>query len=201
MGERENASSSQERMWKMVLNISVLFGSPRTGGNSETLAEKILDHAPAGSGIERFFLAQRRLEGCRDCRRCWTGGTPCVLQDDMAEIYHSLEKADLIFFVTPLYWYSWSAPIKTVWDRLLPYNAASALRVLRGKKAALVVAAADDDATCFEGVRFSLRRSCDLLGLTVVGEICEGELAERGDVLRRPALGLKLAEQASRLFL
>ena len=98
----------------MVLNISVLFGSPRKGGNSETLAEKILDHAPAGSGIERFFLTQRRLEGCRDCRRCWTGGTPCVLQDDMAEIYHSLEKADLIFFVTPLYWYSWSAQIKTV---------------------------------------------------------------------------------------
>ncbi len=184
----------------MVLKISVLFGSPRKEGNSETLAEKLLAHAPADSVVERLFLARLRLGGCQDCRRCWTGDSPCVLQDEMSVVYRSLEEADLIFFVTPLYWYSWSAQIKTVWDRLLPYNAPTAPRPLRGKKAVLVASAGDDDSTCFDGLRFSLRRSCALLGLSVAGEICEGELMERDDVRRRPELEQKVDEQGVQLF-
>ena len=181
-------------------HISVLLGSPRKGGNSETMAEEILAHAPAGSSIDRIVLSSLRLEGCRDCRRCWSGGTPCVIPDDMSKVYRSLGQADLIFFVTPLYWYSWSASIKAVWDRLLPYCTPSAPRSLQGKRAVLVASAGDDGTDCFDGLRFSMKKSCDLLGISVVGEFLEGELMGPEDAKRRPTLLQRLKDRGGALF-
>lgn len=161
----------------------VLLGSPRRGGNSETLAEALLKGAGERAGeVSRFRLAEMPISGCRDCRCCWSGGKPCVLEDPMIEIYDALGKSDLILFVSPLYWYTWSGQIKPVLDRFLPFSSEKSLFDLKGKKAILVSTAGDTDSLCFDGLRFSYRTSCKLLGLENHSEILAHGIYKRGEI-------------------
>lgn len=161
----------------------VLLGSPRRAGNSETLAEAFLEGAGDRSGeVFRFRLAEMPVSGCLDCRGCWTGGKPCVLEDHMQPVYEALRKSDLILFVSPLYWYTWSGQIKPVLDRFLPFAAEKPLFDLKGKKAVLLSTAGDSDPSCFDGLRFSFRTSCKLLGLENHSEILAHDVYKRGDI-------------------
>lgn len=161
----------------------VLLGSPRRSGNSETLAEALLKGAGGRAGeISRFRLAEMPISGCLDCRSCWSGRKPCVLEDSMIEIYNALSQADLVLFVSPLYWYTWSAQIKPVLDRLLPFASEEPLFDLKGKKAILVSTAGDTDPSCFDGLRFSFRTSCKLLGLENHSEILAHGIYKRGEI-------------------
>lgn len=166
-----------------MIRTVVLLGSPRRAGNSETLAEALLRGAGDRVGeVSRFRLSEMPISGCLDCRRCWTGGKPCVLEDPMTEIYDTLGKSDLILFVSPLYWYTWSGQIKPVLDRFLPFSAEKPLFDLKGKKAILVSTAGDTDPSCFDGLRFSFRTSCRLLGLENHSEILAHDIYKRGEI-------------------
>lgn len=169
--------------------ITLIFGSPRKEGNSEIMAEQLISSRPAEVEVDRFHVSEMKVGGCIDCRKCWSTGKPCVIDDDMQKLYESLISADLIVFVTPLYWYSWSAQIKPVLDRLLPFMSDDARANLHGKKAVLVASAGDDRESCFQGLTFSFRESCSLLGMEIAGELVmidlyeKGEIAVKGDVM------------------
>lgn len=161
----------------------VLFGSPRLGGNSETLAEAYLKGAGEKTGkIFRFHLAGKTITGCLDCRKCWSGRKPCVIEDGMQPIYEALHEANRIVFVSPLYWYTWSGQIKPVLDRFLPFSGKEADFDLKGKKAVLVSTAGDTEPSCFAGLLFSFRTSCKLLGLEIEGELCAHDIYKRNDI-------------------
>ena len=162
--------------------ITLIFGSPRKEGNSETMAEQLISSRPADVEVDRFHVSGMKVRGCIDCRKCWSTGKPCVIDDEMQKIYESLINSDLIVFVTPLYWYSWSAQIKPVLDRLLPFMSEDARADLHGKKAVLVASAGDDRESCFEGLLFSFRESCSLLGMDIAGEVVMTDLYEKGEI-------------------
>ena len=162
---------------------TVLLGSPRHLGNSEMLSEALLEALGSEAGeIARFRLANMAVSGCLDCRGCWKDGKPCVIGDSMVEIYEALRKSDLVVFVTPLYWYTWSGQIKPVLDRFLPFVSPQAPFHLKGKKAILLATAGAEDPSCFEGLRFSFRTSCGLLGLEPKAEILAHGIYKRGDI-------------------
>lgn len=162
---------------------TVLFGSPRKSGNSEKLAEAFLQGAGEKAGeIYRFHLAELKLSGCLDCRQCWSGGKPCVLNDAMQEIYAALKQSELVLFVSPLYWYTWSGQIKPVIDRFLPFVSEKANFTLKEKKSVLFSTAGDTDPGCFDGLRFSYRSSCELLGMDSLHEILAPGIYHRGDI-------------------
>ncbi|WP_029166249.1 flavodoxin family protein [Aminiphilus circumscriptus] len=163
--------------------MTVLLGSPRRGGNSEMLADSLV-RGFGGTGGEALTirLADLRLGGCVDCRRCWSSGRPCVIDDDMQSVYLALDEAEIVVFVSPLYWWSWSAQIKPVWDRLIPYGADGAPRNLSGKGAILLATAGDDDPGCFEGLRFSFARGTEYLGMMHLGEICASGVNAKGAI-------------------
>ncbi len=56
------------------------------------------------------------------CIGCLQGGktydSPCVQKDDMDQIYTLYRSADCIVYASPLYWWSFSAQLKTGIDRL-----------------------------------------------------------------------------------
>ncbi len=152
--------------------VTILLGSPRAGGNTETLAEAFASGAEEkGFDVRRVRLHGKKLNGCLDCRRCWSAGAPCVQKDGMSEVYDAIADADVIAFVSPLYFYSWSAQIKPVWDRLLPFYAKDSAIDLRGRKAVLISAAGDDDDACFAGLKESFRLACGYAGWEIAGEI------------------------------
>jgi multimeric flavodoxin WrbA len=104
----------------------------------------------------------------------------CFLNDDMKDIYAAIDDAEVITFVSPLYFYSWSAQIKSVWDRLLPYFSPKSKNDVRGRRAVLISAAADNDASCFDGLKKSFELACNFAGWKIAGEILIHGLHEAG---------------------
>jgi multimeric flavodoxin WrbA len=116
----------------------------------------------------------------------------------MAEIYRALDNADVFVFAVPLYFYSWPAQIKPVWDRLLPYYMPDSKVDLRGRRAALLATAGDESASCFDGLRKSFELSCAYCKWEIAGEIlacgvyAAGDIASGEWLARAEALGKSL---------
>ncbi|PKL24356.1 MAG: NADPH-dependent FMN reductase [Spirochaetae bacterium HGW-Spirochaetae-3] len=104
----------------MSKKILVLSGSPRSGGNSDTLCDRFIDGAAgAGNSIEKINIQGKSIRCCTACYAC-KGKGACVQEDDMAEILDRMVHADVIVLATPVYFYSMDGQMKTLIDRTLP---------------------------------------------------------------------------------
>lgn len=101
------------------MKILVLLGSPRKNGNSQTLCDTVIAgiEETTSCTVESIYLhGLKDLHPCRGCGGCEKTGM-CVIKDEMIEMYDTIDAADLIFAVTPIYFYGPSAQIKTCIDR------------------------------------------------------------------------------------
>lgn len=180
--------------------IAVILGSPRKNGNSEQLAAALSKGAAErGYETQTVRMHGKKINGCMDCRRCWTDGAHCFIKDDMASVYEALDSSDVFVFATPLYFYSWSTQIKPVWDRLIPYYMPNAKVDVKGRRAVLLATAGDTDAGCFAGLKKSFELACGFCKWKIAGTLCAfdvytaGEIARKGDWLEKAeALGRTL---------
>jgi len=98
--------------------IVVLLGSGRRNGNTEQLADAFIRGArEAGHEVEKISLVEKRVDGCLGCNAC-RYHKPCVLKDDWNEIAPKLEACDMIVFASPLFFWTVTARIKAVIERL-----------------------------------------------------------------------------------
>lgn len=101
----------------MSKRILVLSGSPRKGGNSDTLCDRFVSGAQeAGHRVEKVFLRGKEIGYCTACEAC-TGSGTCAQKDDMADILEQMVTADVIVMATPVYFYTMDAQMKTLIDR------------------------------------------------------------------------------------
>ena len=99
---------------KKVLGI---VGSPRRGGNTDTLVEEVLAGArAAGAQTEKVMLTDLDIRPCMGCWACSTKGK-CVQNDDLAQLAEKLINAPLWVIGTPIYWWGPSAQLKAFIDR------------------------------------------------------------------------------------
>ena len=104
----------------MGKRILVLAGSPRRHGNTDCLADEFIQGAQeAGHETEKIYLKDKKINGCLGCGACQQNGGSCVQKDDMQEIYEKWLAADAVVLASPVYFYTWSAQMKTVLDRTL----------------------------------------------------------------------------------
>lgn len=102
-------------------NVIIISSSPRTGGNSETLAKEFERGAKeSGNNVEFVRIKDLNLGYCIGCYACHKSGK-CFQSDGMNELGEKLTKADIIVFATPVYYYSMSGQLKVFIDRLVPY--------------------------------------------------------------------------------
>ena len=113
-------------MGKRVLIIST---SPRVGSNSESLASEFArGAAQSGHEVEQISLRGKDIQFCRGCFVC-QDTKRCVIRDDADLIEQKMEKADVLVFATPIYYYEMSGQMKTMLDRGNPlYTADYAFR-------------------------------------------------------------------------
>jgi multimeric flavodoxin WrbA len=98
--------------------VLILMGSPRKGGNTDHLCDEFIRGArEAAHDTEKIYLKDRKIGYCLGCFACQHNGGKCVQNDDMNEVYEKMKAADVIVLASPVYFYSWSAQIKTVIDR------------------------------------------------------------------------------------
>ena len=105
------------------MNIVVLSGSPRKGGNTAIMVEAFKEGAEsAGHAVEVVDVAARKISPCRACKHCFSHGGDCAIPDDMAEIRESLKRADMLVFASPIYWFDVSAQLKLAIDRMYAFG-------------------------------------------------------------------------------
>ncbi len=127
------------------MKIVVLEGSPNKNGSSNMLADRFIRGAKeAGHGVQIIDAAHADIHPCIGCIRCGYEG-PCVQKDDMETIRRAILDADMMVFVTPLYYYGMSAQLKTLIDRFCAFN--SSIQRKRMKSALLTVAWNSDNWT------------------------------------------------------
>ena len=91
------------------MKIVVLEGSPNKKGSSNLLADCFRQGPEeAGHTVEIVDAAHADIHPCTGCIHCGYEG-PCVQKDDVEEIRRKILDADMIVFVTPLYYYGMSA--------------------------------------------------------------------------------------------
>jgi multimeric flavodoxin WrbA len=99
----------------------VLRGSPRRGGNSDTLVDYFIKGLKSTGEVEvfDFILNEMKISPCQGCESCATSENHnCAIDDDMNQIYSVFADADFVVWATPMYWGYMTAQMKTALDRM-----------------------------------------------------------------------------------
>ena len=176
--------------------ILILMGSPRKSGNSAVLAEH-LAHGAIGSGahVDTIYINGMDINPCTGCNECQgENANGCVIDDAMQDVYPKLKAADSIVFASPIYWFSVTAQLKTVIDRIYAVGGGDK-NILRGKNFGVLLVFADADPFTSGAVN-ALRMFQDIsayLGTTIV-DMVYGSAYEAGEIANNPEL-LKQAHE------
>lgn len=94
-----------------------ISGSPRRGGNTETLLDAFLKGAgEGGAEIEKIVLRDLEFSSCKGCNACHKTGV-CVLKDDLTAIFEEILSVDILALASPIYSMSVTAEMKAFIDR------------------------------------------------------------------------------------
>ncbi len=163
------------------MDIVIITGSPHRRGTSSMLADRFaLGAQDKGHSVRRFdsaFMNIKPCLGCDGCRKTEGGG--CVHRDDMDEIAAAVTGAEMVAFVTPLYYFGISAQLKAVIDRFYSVNA-----LLRSapKKAVLLATCADTDEWAMDSLKLHYSTILRYLGWEDCGHILAPGMSVRADI-------------------
>lgn len=150
------------------MKIILLEGSPNKHGSSNMLAEHFKRGAEeAGHSVEIIDTAHADIHPCTGCIHCGYEG-PCVQKDDVEQIRKKILDADMLVFVTPLYYYGMSAQLKTMIDRFCAFNSSIQRRHM---KSALLTAAWNSDDWTFEALEAHYKTLVRYLNLKDTGMV------------------------------
>lgn len=150
------------------MNILVIESSPHKHGSSNLLAEEFIRGAKeAGHNISVFDAGHANLHPCLGCDACGMSGS-CVQKDDMAKLIEMLLSTDMAVFVTPLYYFGFSAQLKTVIDRFYSFNGQLTAKRL---KTVLITAAWDSNNWTMQDIKAHYETLCQYLNFENKGEI------------------------------
>lgn len=151
------------------MKILILLGSPHKDGTTAALAGKFAEGAvAAGHEVEKLYLQGMKIASCMGCNACRRNDGQCCLKDDMEQVKPLVKEADLVVFVSPLYYFGFTAQLKQVIDRFYSFN--TDLRE-NPKKAVLISAGADGDDWAMDGIRTNYEVMCRYLHWENAGEV------------------------------
>ncbi|HOX54832.1 MAG: flavodoxin family protein [Candidatus Omnitrophica bacterium] len=137
----------------MSKKILVIQGSPKKDGNTAILVNWFAEGAKdKGAEVEIINVADLKIKsiGCNSCRACQKSKEyKCVINDEASPIISKMAEADVIVMATPLYFFSASAQIKVIFDRMFALykwdNKTGTMQtVLKGKTFAVISSAFED---------------------------------------------------------
>lgn len=95
-------------------------GSPRQGGNTEFLLNRVLDPIrEAGIETELIQVGSRPIRGCTACRQCWKNRDRrcAVTTDEANDLIARMIEADAMILGSPTYFADLTAEMKALIDR------------------------------------------------------------------------------------
>jgi multimeric flavodoxin WrbA len=189
------------------MRILAIAGSPRRGGNTDTLLERAIAGAQdAGAEVELVVLSRLKVAPCIECNRCYETGR-CAVKDDYQALYDKTLQADGIMFAAPIFFMDVSAWAKAFIDR---FQCLWALRYILKqpvplppsgqRRRAIFLSTAGSPKTKFECTMPTVRSFLATIDATLIGSLCVNAVDDKGDVAQHPelleqayALGAQLA--------
>ena len=175
---------NRSMMWSKMKSILIFNGSPRKKGNTAVLCDTLSKFIEENGGkTEILVLNSLDISPCRACDACMRNKDGmCVQQDDMKDIYGKILDADGLIFAAPIYWFTYSAQLKLLIDRMyalfgIPENPLSG-KIMAGM---LVYGGSDEhDSGAINAIN-SLKTMFTYLG-GEVKEIVHGSAMKVGDI-------------------
>ena len=167
------------------MNILILSGSPRKGGNTELLVEAFVEGASQKHHIEVVSVRDYKVNPCIGCNACFKNkANACVQNDDMLLIYEKMSRADMLVIASPVYFYGLSAQLKAVIDRL--HNPIR--DTFRLKKMALLLVGAATLPELFDSILAQYRLCLNFFKLEDAGHVLVRGVKDKGDIRNADAL-------------
>lgn len=176
------------------MRVLIVLGSPRKGGNSETLANRVAEGViEEGGEVEYVRLNEMHLQPCQGCGACDKTGI-CIINDDMPGIYDKCDKADRIVLASPIYFYGLTAQAKIFGDRMQAqwsrrYLLKKRYRLSDERKGYLISTAATQGKKLFDAAILTTRYIFDAMDVQYGGELVVRSVEKRKDLM---ALGGEL---------
>lgn len=192
------------------MKVLVVLGSPRRNGNSETLCLETIAGIQESieCSVDSLYLHKLKISPCRSCGGCEKTGN-CVVKDDLTDLFEKVDEADIIFLVTPVYFYGPSAQIKTFIDRFQSrwsrkYLLEQRVRPDEKRKGYLIATAATKGEKVFDACQLIAKSYFDTIDVPYGGECCvrsvdaSGAINTKKEELQRARdLGRQIAKDFS----
>ena len=168
----------------MTMNILIISGSPRKGGNTELLAEAFAKGASKHHQVEIVSVRDYKVNPCLGCNACFKTNGICAQKDDMALIYEKMNQADMLVIASPVYFYSISAQLKAVIDRF--HNPIRDLFHI--KKMALLLVGAALLPELFNAILTEYNLCLKFFNIEDAGKVLVRGVKDKGDINNTDAL-------------
>jgi len=174
------------------MKILAILGSARKNGNSEILAQTVIELLvkKLDAEVDYLRLAEQNLSPCRACGGCEKTGL-CVIQDDMGDLYERVDQADIIFLTSPIYFYGLSAQSKIFIDRIQARWSRKYLQKIRfrkdeKRKGYLISTAATRGKKLFDGAILVAKSFFDAIDVVYGGELLVRGVDDKGALNEKP---------------
>ena len=167
------------------MNILILSGSPRRGGNTELLVEAFVKGASQKHHVEVVSVHDYKVNPCMGCNACFKNkNNACIQKDDMSLIYDKMAVADMLVIASPVYFYGLSAQLKAVIDRF--HNPIR--DTFHIKKTALLLVGAASLPELFDGILAQYRLCLNFFKLEDAGRVLVRGVKDKGDIQNTEAI-------------
>ena len=174
------------------MKITNIVGSPRTKGNSATIAHSLLDILQTnGAKVRTFELNKLTYRGCQSCMACKTTSDKCVVQDDLSEVLEDIRTSDILIIATPVFVGEITSQTKGLVDRFYSYYSPdfrtnpNPSRLSSGKKFVFILSQGNPDETFFNDIIPRYTRMLGRLGFKDVYPIRAVGMGPGSDVKER----------------
>ena len=185
------------------MNVLGINGSPRIGGNTDILLDRVLEGAARqGGNTEKVILNDLKFCPCQECEDI-TGDSVCVIDDDWHEVYKRIENADAIILASPIFFGSISAQSKMMIDRFqCVWRAKYILKkdiFNRRKKGGFISVQASTRKDFFDNAKSIVKNLFAVINVDYKEELfCPG-IEEKAAILRYPDILKKAFELGQRI--
>lgn len=185
-----------------VVGIS---GSPRIGGNTETLLNKALEGARSkGAKTEKVILNRLKMSPCQECEEVKDDGT-CKVEDDFQALYEKIRKADALILASPIFFGSLSAQTKIMIDRFQCYwrykYMLKKTENRKQKRGALILVEASKRKSFLDNAKSIVKNFFATIGGEYKKELFVVAVNEKEAILKQPDVLEKAFKLGERLIL
>ncbi len=173
----------------MIQHILALIGSPRKQGNTDLMADAVLEGArAAGADASKLYLDDYKVRPIGEVADDTRKRDDPRKDDDFPGLLAQFLAADIVVWSTPVYWQGPSAQMKCFLDRMSSYfNHPKYVGRFKGKGHIIVCAYGRPEPRHGDWITESMKITVEVLHGRYLGDVC-ASVYQKGKVRQMPEI-------------